>query len=83
MAKAGTGFNKEYKCSDELREVIGAKTTTRANMTKQIWAYIKKRKLQDPKDKRTIVPDKLLAGVLGKKPINMFKMTKALSEHLS
>lgn len=81
--KGNSAFMKELTCSEELREVVKSKTISRPDMTKKIWAYIKKNKLQDPEHKRVIVPDALLSKVLGKKPIDMFKMTAALSKHLS
>lgn len=77
------GFNKELRASEELREIVKEKKISRGQMMKAVWGYIKKHKLQDKKDKRTINPDSKLAKVLGSKPINMFKMTKQLSKHLS
>lgn len=81
--KKATGFNREMKVSPELGAVVGSKDKSRGQVTKKLWAYIKENKLQDKKDKRTIIPDKKLAKVLGKAPINMFKMTKKIAEHLS
>ncbi len=80
--KGNPAFMKELKCSDELKEFLGVKKVSRPQLMKKIWAYIKKHKLQDKEEKRTINPDAKLATILGKKPINMFKMAKKLSEHL-
>lgn len=79
----GSGLMKEMRCSDELRAIVKEKKISRGQMMKSIWVYIKKHKLQDKKDKRTINPDEKLAAVLGKEPVNMFKMAGKLSEHLS
>ena len=61
MAK-GKGLEKVYVCSEELAEIINCETTTRPQMTKKIWAYIKKHDLQDPHKKRVIIPDHKLSG---------------------
>ena len=52
-------------------------------MTKKLWAYIKKNKLQDQKNKRMIKADDTLKAVFGgKAQVNMFEMTKLVSKHL-
>jgi len=71
-----------YTVSDELHEIIGVKKSTRPQVVKQLWVYIKKHKLQDAKNRRLINPDKKLSEVLGKKPIDMLKMAGCLSKHL-
>jgi len=72
------------KISSELEEVVGKGPLPRTEVTKKLWAYIKKRKLQDPDNMRNIVPDEKLAKVFGgKKAINMFDMTKKVNKHLS
>ncbi len=72
------------KCtlSPDLAAVVGAKTMTRPQVVKKVWAHIKAKKLQDPKHRRIIHPDAKLAPVLGKKPIDMLKMAGALSKHI-
>ena len=80
---ANKAFMKEMKCSDELQALIKTKKVSRGQMMKKVWAYIKKNGLQDKKDKRQINPDATLGAVIGKKPLSMFKMTAALSKHLS
>ncbi len=69
--------------SDELAEIVGKKAIPRTEVTKKLWAYIKKYKLQDTKNKRMINPDDKLKKVLGPKQIDMFKMTAKVSKHLS
>ena len=82
MAK-GSGLTKKLYPSDQLAEVLGSSAAlTRGQVMKKLWAYIKKHELQDEKNKRVVVPDDLLAEVIGSKPIDMFKMTKKISEHL-
>ncbi|MBM3197720.1 MAG: hypothetical protein FJZ58_00495 [Chlamydiae bacterium] len=72
------------KVSDELTAVIGKGPMPRTEVTKKLWDYIKKNKLQDTKNKRNINPDEKLAKVFGsKKTISMFEMTKLVSKHLS
>lgn len=71
--------------SEDLAAVVGKGPMPRTEVTKKLWAYIKSKKLQDPKNKRNIVPDDKLAKVFGgsKKAINMFEMTKLVNKHLS
>lgn len=71
------------KISEALAEIVGKGPMPRTEVTKKLWAYIKKNKLQDPKNKRNIVPDAKLSQVLGKKTVNMFEMTKLVNKHLS
>ena len=72
-----------YNLSPELAEITGAKKLTRPQVVKKIWAYIKAKKLQDPKNKRMILPDEKLAKVIGKKPIDMMKLASLLSKHFT
>ena len=50
--------------SAALAEVVGSKPIPRTEVTKKLWAYIKKNGLQDKKNKRMIKADAALkAGV--------------------
>lgn len=70
--------------SAELAAVVGKGPMPRTEVTKKLWKYIKSHDLQDPKNKRDIVPDEKLAKVFGgKKKVNMFEMTKLVNKHLS
>jgi upstream activation factor subunit UAF30 len=80
---AKTGFMKPMTPSSALAEIVGGKPLPRTEVTKKLWAYIKKHNLQDASNKRVINPDATLAGVLGKRPVDMFKMTALVSKHLS
>lgn len=69
--------------SAALGEVVGTKPLPRTEVTKKLWAYIKKNKLQDQKNKRMINADGNLKAVFGgKATVNMFEMTKLVSRHL-
>ena len=70
--------------SDKLTPVVGTKPIPRTEVTKRLWAYIKKNKLQDAKNKRMINADDNLKAIFGgKKQVSMFEMTKLFNKHLS
>src|SRR6476660_2968794 len=76
-------FMKPMTPSPALSEVIGTKAVPRTEVTKKLWAYIKKNKLQDQKNKRMIKADDALKPVFGgKATVNMFEMTKLVNKHL-
>jgi chromatin remodeling complex protein RSC6 len=66
-----------------LSAVVGAKAIPRTEVTKKLWAYIKKNSLQDKKKKTNInADDKLKVVFGGKKTVTMFEMTKLVSRHV-
>ena len=70
--------------SAELEAVVGKGPMPRSEVVKELWAYIKKHNLQNPKNKRNILADDKLVPVFGgKKEVTMFEMTKLVSAHLS
>ena len=71
------------KLSDDLADIVGKKEASRAECVKELWAYIKKNDLQDPKNKQFFKPDKKLAKVFGTDRIRGFGMVKFLKTHLS
>ena len=82
--KPNAAFMKPMTPSAELAAVIGSTPMPRTEVTKKIWEYIKKHKLQDPKAKRMINPDEKLSKILGgKTQIDMFQMTKKVSAHIT
>jgi upstream activation factor subunit UAF30 len=82
--KPSAAFMKPMKVSAQLGAVIGSDPMPRTEVTKKLWAYIKKNKLQDATNKRMIkADDKLKAVFGGKSVVNMFEMTKLVSKHLS
>ena len=57
--------------------MVGDKPIPRTEVTKRMWAYIKKNKLQDAKNRRMINSDATLKAIFGgKSSVNMFEMTK-------
>lgn len=81
--KKNSAFMRPVQVSETLAEVVGAGPMPRTEVTKKVWDYIKKNKLQDQKNKRMINPDAKLGKVLGgSQPIDMFKMTSKISKHL-
>ncbi len=81
--KRNNAFMSPLKPSSALAEVVGSKAIPRTQVVKKLWAYIKKRKLQDPKNRRNIRADGTLAKVFsGKKVVSMFQMSKLLNKHL-
>ena len=82
--KPNAAFMKPMTPSAALAEVVGAKALPRTEVTKKLWAYIKKKKLQDKKNKRNINADGALKAVFGgKNTVSMFEMTKLVNKHLS
>jgi chromatin remodeling complex protein RSC6 len=81
--KANAAFMAPVAPSDKLAPVVGSKPIPRTEVTKRLWAYIKKNKLQDAKNKRMIKADATLKAVFGgKAQVNMFEMTKLVNKHL-
>ena len=80
--KPNAAFMKPVTPSAALAEVVGSKPIPRTEVTKRLWAYIKKHGLQDKKNKRMIHADDSLKPVFGKSSLNMFEMTKAVAKHL-
>ena len=81
--KANAAFMKPVTPSSQLAEVVGAKPMPRTEVTKKLWAYIKKNGLQDQKNRRMIKADGTLKPVFGgKSTVNMFEMTKLVNKHL-
>jgi chromatin remodeling complex protein RSC6 len=81
--KPNAAFMKEMQPSSQLAAVVGNSPMPRTEVTKKIWDYIKKNKLQDGVNKRLInADDKLRAVFGGKNKVSMFEMTKLVSNHL-
>jgi chromatin remodeling complex protein RSC6 len=69
--------------SPSLAAIVGSAALPRTEVTKKIWDYIKKNKLQDAVNKRLINADEKLRAVFGgKSKVSMFEMTKLVSNHL-
>ena len=81
--KPNAAFMAPMTPSPALAEVVGTKAIPRTEVTKKLWAYIKKNKLQDAKNKRMIKADDALKPVFGgKASVNMFEMTRLVNKHL-
>ena len=81
--KPNAAFMKAMTPSVTLASVVGSMPLPRTEVTKKIWDYIKKNKLQDSINKRLINADEKLRQVFGgKKQVSMFEMTKLVSNHL-
>ena len=81
--KANAAFMRPVTPSSSLAEVVGSKPIPRTEVTKKLWAYIKKNGLQDKKNRRMINADDALKTVFGGRlSVNMFEMTKLVGKHL-
>jgi len=81
--KPNAAFMKPMTPSAVLAAVVGSNPLPRTEVTKKVWDYIKKNKLQDDANRRNInADDKLKAVFGGKKQVSMFEMTKLISGHL-
>jgi chromatin remodeling complex protein RSC6 len=81
--KPNAAFMKPVQPDAALSVVVGAKPIPRTELTKKLWAYIKKNGLQDKKKKVNINADANLKVVFGgKKTVTMFEMTKLVSKHV-
>jgi len=80
--KPNAAFMKGLVPSDALAAVVGSKALPRTEVVKKLWVYIKKHKLQNPKNKRNIMADATLKPIFGKNEVSMFEMTKLVSKHL-
>ncbi len=68
---------------EKLAKVVGEKPLPRTELTKKLWAYIRKQGLQDSKKRTFINADENMKAVFnGKKQVSMFEMTKLVSKHL-
>ena len=81
--KPNAAFMKPVTPNEKLAAVVGAAPLPRTELTKKLWAYIKKNGLQDKKNRRMInADDKLKVVFGGKGQVSMFDMTKLVSNHL-
>jgi chromatin remodeling complex protein RSC6 len=76
-------FMKAMQPSEQLGAVVGSSPMPRTEITKKLWAYIKKNNLQDAKERRMINADERLRPIFRKDQVSMFDMTKLVNKHLS
>jgi chromatin remodeling complex protein RSC6 len=82
--KPNPAFMKPMQPDAALAAVVGAKAMPRTEVTKKLWAYIKREGLQDKTNRRNINADANLKAVFGgKATVTMFEMTKLVNKHLS
>ena len=75
-------FMKAMTPSDALAAIIGKGPYPRTEVTKKVWEYIKKNKLQDAVNRRMINADAKLKEIFKKAQASMFEMTKMINGHL-
>jgi upstream activation factor subunit UAF30 len=81
--KPSAAFMAPKQPDDVLGAIVGSKPIPRTEITKKVWEYIKKNKLQDAKNRRMINADeKLLVLFNKKKQVSMFDLTKLVNDHL-
>lgn len=83
MAKKASGLSRPLELSEELADFMGKDQASRAQIMKSIWVHIKKHDLQDPSNKRNILPDDVLEPILGSKKLSMFDIAKKISDHVN
>ncbi len=82
--KPNAAFMKPMTPSALLATVVGSTPIPRTEVTKKLWAYIKRKGLQDAKERRMINADENLKPIFGgKSRVSMFDMTKLVNKHLS
>jgi chromatin remodeling complex protein RSC6 len=80
--KPNAAFMKPVKPDATLAAIVGDKPMPRTELTKKLWAYIKKHGLQDKKNKRMINADANLRPIFKASQVSMFKMTALVSKHV-
>jgi upstream activation factor subunit UAF30 len=81
--KPNPAFMRPLTPSAELAAIVGDRPLPRTEVTKRVWEYIKKNRLQDAVNRRDINADENLKKVFGgKSKVNMFEMTKLIGKHL-
>ncbi len=76
-------FMKAMQPSEQLSSVVGSSPMPRTEITKKLWQYIKRKGLQDAKNRRMINADENLRPIFKKDQVSMFDMTKLVNKHLS
>src|SRR5947208_193083 len=75
-------FMKPMQPSGELANVVGSSPMPRTEVTKKLWGYIKRKGLQDSKNRRMINADENLRPIFGRGQVSMFEMTRLVNKHL-
>ena len=81
--KPNPALMKPVQPDEVLAAIVGSTPIPRSELTKKLWDYIKKHKLQDATKKTQINADAALKAVFnGKSSVTMFEMTKLVSGHI-
>ena len=81
--KSKSVLMETLEASDKLVALVGSKKISRQKAIKHFWDYVKKKKLQDSKDRRNINLDDTLKKLIGhKKQVSMFEATQVISRNL-
>jgi upstream activation factor subunit UAF30 len=75
-------FMKPMQPSGDLAAVVGSGAMPRTEVTKKLWGYIKRKGLQDAKNRRMINADENLRPIFGRSQVSMFEMTRLVNKHL-
>ena len=75
-------FMKPMQPSSDLANVVGSSPMPRTEVTKKLWQYIKRKGLQDTKNRRMINADENLRPIFGRGQVSMFEMTRLVNKHL-
>ena len=75
-------FMKPMQPSSDLAAVVGSGAMPRTEVTKKLWGYIKRKGLQDSKNRRMINADDNLRPIFGRSQVSMFEMTRLVNKHL-
>ena len=75
-------FMKPMQPSGDLANVVGSSPMPRTEVTKKLWQYIKRKGLQDAKNRRMINADENLRPIFGRGQVSMFEMTRLVNKHL-
>ena len=80
--RKASALSRPLTPSAELAAIVGDEPLARTEIVKRVWDYIKEQGLQDPADKREIIPDDKLRAVFGQDRVSMMRMMGLLSPHL-
>ncbi len=76
-------FMKPLQPDETLAAVVGSNPIPRTEITKRLWAYIKRKGLQDRINRRNINADDTLRPLFGgKAQVSMFELTKLVAKHV-
>lgn len=76
-------YSKKYWLSPQLADILGYNHLPRHAVVKLMWALIKSRGLQDPKNKQFMLADEQLIPIFKNKRIRTFGMMKHLTAHMA